>query len=148
MMSRNPWLVAGGVLSLIASALHVGCIIGGPAWYRFFGAGEAMAQAAERGDAYPTLVTLGIAAMLALWAAYAFAGAGPIRRLPLLRTALVAITAIYLFRGSVLVAVLAFPTLRTPFNFWSSLIVLAYGLVYLIGTLRAWPTLSRKESLA
>ncbi len=148
MTTRNPWLVVGGSLSLAASALHIGCVFGGPDWYRFFGAGEAMVQAAERGEAYPTLVTLGIAAMLGLWAAYAFAGAGLIRRVPLMRTALVAITAIYLVRGAVIVAVLAFPTLRTPFNIWSSLIVLAYGIVYAIGTARAWPRLSTKESFA
>ena len=86
--------------------------------------------------------------MLALWAAYAFAGAGLIRRLPLMRTALVTITAIYLIRGSVIVAVLAFPALRTPFNIWSSLIVLAYGIVHAIGTARSWPRLSSKESFA
>lgn len=148
MNQRNPWLIVAGCLSLAASALHIGCIIGGPDWYRFFGAGERMAQMAERGEAYPTLVTLGIAAILAIWAAYAFAGAGLIRRLPLMRTALVAITAIYLIRGVVVLAVLAFPTLRTPFNIWSSLIVLAYGLVYAIGTTRAWPRMSSTESFA
>ena len=101
-MPRNNWLIAGGVLSAAASALHLACIVGGGDWYRFFGAGEAMAQAAERGEAYPALLTLAIAAVLAIWAAYAFAGAGLIRRLPLMRTALVAITAIYLLRGAAL----------------------------------------------
>ena len=38
--ARNPALVTGGLLSVAASLLHIGCIIGGPDWYRFFGAGE------------------------------------------------------------------------------------------------------------
>ncbi|MGI8931182.1 MAG: hypothetical protein ACR2FK_02210 [Sphingomicrobium sp.] len=135
-MSRNPWLIVGGCLSLAASLLHIGCIIGGPDWYRFLGAGEAMAQAAERGEAYPALVTL------AIWCAYAFAGAGLIRRLPLMRTALVAITAIYLLRGAALIPALTVPEMSSPFNIWSSVIVLGYGLVYAIGTWRAWPSLS------
>ena len=104
-MMRNPWLIAGGWLSLAASLLHIGCIIGGPAWYRFFGAGEAMARAAERGEIYPALVTFGISIILAIWAAYAFAGAGLIGRLPLMRTALVAISAIYLVRGLALIPI-------------------------------------------
>lgn len=147
-MPRNNWLIVGGVLSLAASALHGACIIGGGDWYRFFGAGEAMAQAAERGEAYPALLTLAIAAVLAIWAAYAFAGAGLIRRLPLMRTALVAVTAIYLLRGAALIPALTVSGMGGAFNIWSSLIVLGYGMIYLTGTLRPWPALSNKESFA
>ena len=145
MTARNPWLVAGGWLSLAASALHVACIVGGPDWYRFFGAGEAMAQAAARGEAYPALVTAAIAIILALWAAYAFAGAGLIRRLPLMRTALVAISAVYLLRGAALIPALTVAGMGSSFNIWSSLIVLGYGLCYAVGTGKAWPLLSQRK---
>ena len=142
MRDRNPWLIAGGWLSLAASALHVACIFGGPDWYRFFGAGEAMAQADARGSWMPALVAAGIATLLAIWAAYALSGAGLIRRLPLLRTALVLITAIYLLRGLALVPIAFTPAAQTPFNIWSSLIVLVYGIVHAVGTWRAWPVLT------
>ena len=145
MRAGNPWLIAGGWLSLAAAALHIACIVGGGDWYRFFRAGEAMALAAERGEWTPHLLTLGIAAILAVWAAYAFAGAGRFARLPLMRTALVAITAIYLLRGLAIVPVLLQAPARTPFNIWSSLIVLGYGIVHAIGTQRAWPMLSRRK---
>ena len=148
MTARNSCLIVAGWLSAAASVLHLACIFGGPDWYRIFGAGEQMAQASARGEVYPALVTLGIATVLAVWAAYAFAGAGLIRRLPLMRTALVAIAAIYLLRGLALVPVAVQPELQTPFNIWSSLIVLGYGLVHLVGTIRAWPALSSKESFA
>jgi hypothetical protein len=148
--SRDPWLVAGGWLSAAAAILHCAIIVGGPDWYRFFGAGEGMAVRAERGDLYPTLVTIGIATVLAIWAAYAFSGAGLIRRLPLLRTGLVTISAIYLLRGLILVPIILFkPEAMTPFTLWSSLIVLVYGLAYGVGTWRSWPRLSqRKEAYA
>jgi hypothetical protein len=148
MSPGGPWLVAGGALSLAAAALHIGVIFGGPAWYRFFGAGEAMARAAERGAWQPTLITLGIATVLAIWAAYAFSGAGVIARMPLLRTALVVISAIYLLRGLVLFHAMIFmPAAVTPFLVWSSLIVLVYGLAYGIGTWLAWPALSAEGAL-
>lgn len=138
-------LTIGGWLSLAASLLHLACIVGGPDWYRFFGAGEEMAQAAERGELAPTILTLGIAAMLAIWAAYAFAGAGRIARLPLLRTGLVIISAIYILRGLILIpSHLLRPELTDAFLVWSSLIVLVYGLAYGVGTWRAWPALARK----
>ena len=144
-LPRNPWLIAAGALSAAAALLHLAIIAGGPDWYRFFGAGERMARMAERGLLRPTLIALAIAAVLAIWAAYAFAGAGLIRRLPLMRTALVSITCIYLMRGLVLGPLFLFrPEMVNAFALWSSLIVLAYGVAYALGTWRAWPALSVK----
>lgn len=143
----SRWLMVGGWLSLIAALLHIGVIIGGPDWYRFFGAGEGMARMAERGLWQPTVITLGIATVLAIWAWYAFAGAGRARRLPLMRTALILISGIYLARGLLIIPILLEPPARTAFNIWSSLIVLVFGLVYAVGTWLAWPELSQKEEL-
>jgi len=134
--------MAGGTLSAAAAVLHVAIIFGGPDWYRFFGAGEDMARAAEQGSARPALVACAIAAVLLVWALYAFSGAGLIRRLPLLRTALIAISAVYLLRGLAPVPMLILkPQLVDGFVIWSSLAVLVYGLAYAVGTWTAWPRL-------
>lgn len=123
--------------------MHIAVIFGGGEWYRFFGAGEAMARAAEQGETYPAIVTSGIVVVLMIWGAYAFSGAGLIFRLPLLRTALVTITAIYLLRGIVVIPIWAGkPHLMTGFAIWSSAIVFVYGLVYAVGLWLAWDTLS------
>lgn len=150
MTPRNHWLIAGGWLSLAAALLHLAVIAGGPDWYRFFGAGEDMAAAAEQGSPVPPLVTFGISLLLSVWAAYAFAGAGVIRRLPLIRTALVLISAIYLARGLLLLLpILIFNpkalSVIGAFDIWSSIIVLIFGAAYAIGTWRAWPHLSRRK---
>jgi len=135
----NAWLLAGGALSAIASALHLGCIVGGPAWYRFFGAGERFARAAAQGSPMPAIITLGIATVLAIWAAYAFSGAGLLPRLPLLRLGLVAITAVYLIRAVVFVPAIALRGIPIDaFAVWSSAIVLVYGVVHAVGLWQAW----------
>lgn len=116
---------------------------GGPDWYRFFGAGESMARAAARGDLRPTLITLAIGAVLLIWAAYAFSGAGSLPHLPLLRTGLVVISAIYLLRGLIFVPLHMWrPQHTDAFAIWSSLIVLIYGVVYAAGTFKAWARLA------
>ena len=63
-----------------------------------------------------------------------------IARLPLLRIGLVAITAAYLLRGLVVLkpALLRRPDLSADFIMWSSLIVLAMGLVHALGLWRGW----------
>lgn len=145
MMGKNPWLIAAAWGSVAASLIHLGCIIGGPDWYRFFGAGEEMAMAAERGLWFPAVLTLGIATVLAAWALFAFSAAGVIGRLPLSRTALVAISAVLMLRAVAgLFGAFWRPDLSGTFMLWSSLIVLILGLCFTIGTWQSWPSLSRK----
>jgi hypothetical protein len=148
-IDRNVWLIAGGCLSAVAALLHFAVIAGGPDWYRFFGAGEGLARAAERGSWLPALITVAIASLLAIWSAYAFAGAGLLQRLPLMRTALVAISAVFLIRGLFVLYPPAFnrPDLPPAFMLWSSLIVLVIGVLYAVGTWTAWDELSTGREL-
>src|SRR5215210_3532413 len=140
--NRNPMLVLAGAGSLAASVLHLACIVGGPEWYRFFGAGERMARMAARGHWYPTALTLGIAAILCVWALYAWSGAGLIPRLPLLRLGLCVITGIYLSRALFFVPLQAFfPGNSATFWYWSSGICFGLALLHAAGLRQAWPRL-------
>lgn len=141
MSRRNPWLLAATVANAMAALLHLACIAFGAPWYRAMGAGEQMARMAERGDPYPAIVTTAIACVLLVWALYALSGAGVIRRLPLLRPVLWAITGIYLLRGiaGFVIAPSSAIGRTETFWWWSSAICVAIGLVHLIG-LRVRPS--------
>lgn len=135
----NAALLLAACLSAIAGLLHVGIILGGPRWYRLFGAGERMARGAEAGRAFPTVITTAIAAMLFVWAAYGLSGAGAIQPLPFLKPALCAITAVYLLRGLALIPLMTFARSKaTPFLVWSSMVCLGYGTFHLIGLMQVW----------
>ncbi|HEX7312645.1 MAG TPA: hypothetical protein VF297_01920 [Pyrinomonadaceae bacterium] len=140
--NQNLALLLAGVGSLAASLLHLACIAGGAEWYRFFGAGERMARMAARGHWYPTVVTLCIAAVLGVWALYAWSGAGLIPRLPLLRLGLCVITGVYLLRALAFVPLQGFfPGNSAAFWYWSSGICLGLGLLHALGLRQAWPRL-------
>lgn len=135
----NRFLLAAAALDAVAALLHLGCIAFGAPWYRALGAGEAMARLAAAGHPRPTLFALAVASVLLVWACYALSGAGAIRRLPLLKPVLCAISAIYLLRG------LGFVVLQPFFpgnslTFWliSSGICLLLGLVHLAGLWQRW----------
>ena len=96
MAGLNKPLLWGGILSLLAAFLHIAIVIGGPAWYRFFGAGENISQLAEQGSQIPGIITALIALVLMLWSLYAFAGAGFVHHPPWLKPVLMVITGIYL----------------------------------------------------
>jgi hypothetical protein len=147
-VSGRSWLLLAGWLSVAASALHLAAILGGPAWYRALGAGEEMAEASARGLLTPTLITLFIAAVLAVWAAYAFSSAGWLPRLPLTRTALVAISTVLLLRGLGVPLMTAWrPDLSTTFIATTAVIVTAYGAVFATGTVLAWTRLAPPHAL-
>lgn len=132
-------LIAGGTLTAIAAVAHLACIAIGARAYRFMGAGERMARAAAAGKLRPTLVTLAIAAVLFVWAVYAFSGAGVIVQLPFTAFVLPAVCAVYLARA------IGFPLLKprfpensTAFWLWSSGICLVLGLLFAVGSIHVW----------
>ena len=138
------YLKIAGVLSFIASAMHLAIIFGGASWYRVFGAGERMAVMVEQGLIQPAIITLIVAVILATWGAFAWSGAGIFPEFPFLKIALILITSVYLIRG---VAGLIVPFIsnhpqiaQNSINFWvwSSIICLAFGLVHLKGVLNKW----------
>jgi hypothetical protein len=138
----NVMLIVAGTMSLIAAALHLGCIYFGASWYRLFGAGEHMALMAEQGSIKPTLITLSITLVLMTWSLYAFSAAGAIIKLPFIRVILMLITAIYIFRGVAGYFFMNTPLGRTPeFWIWSLSLCLIIGLVHLIGLKQARSTL-------
>jgi hypothetical protein len=143
MSDFNGFLLVGALLSAIAALLHVAIVIGGSSWYRFFGAGEKFARAAEPGSLFPALTTLGIALVLLAWSLFAISGSGALPAFPLLKIVLCLITAAYLLRGVEGFVLLISPVfskqkLSSTFLIVSSLICLLYGLVHLVGLVQVW----------
>lgn len=136
-------LVLSGMAVLLAGVLHLAIPIGGPDWYRFFGAPERLARMAAAGKMYPVIVCLCIAAVLFVWAGYAFSGAGMIRRLPLLRVGLALIAGIFILRGILLIPLAAVRPDLLPaicnsrgvdwFLVLTSLVCIAIGVGYIAG---------------
>jgi len=145
LIAREYALTSAGWLSASVAALHVVIIFFGAAAYRYFGAGEDMARQAEAGSAMPAVLTLALATIFAVFALYAFAGAGRLRRPPLLRTGLVAIAAIYTLRGLALIPELVQfargSATVMPRQLVFSTVSLTIGLLYLAGTALLWPRL-------
>jgi hypothetical protein len=141
-MNKGNWLVAGGIASLAVAILHLGIIIAGVPAYRYFGAGEEMAQMSAAGSPIPALVTFAIAVVFFIWGLYAFSALGWMQRLPLLRLGLIVISAVYTLRGFGFIPELIWK-LQSPLPVASqdiifSLASLLIGIFYSIGTWKNW----------
>lgn len=140
--SLDIFLLLAAVADALAALLHVGCIVFGAPWYRFFGAGERMVQLALEGNPYPARVSAAVVVVLLIWTAYALSGAGAIPRLPLLKLGLCTISAVFLLRGVFGVGLVLVKRVRNPaFWWWSSAVCLGIGALHLIGTMQVWPRL-------
>lgn len=141
--AENKALVLAAYCSGLAAMAHLGCIIFGGDWYRFFGAGEQMATLADQGHWYPSAVTSVIVVVLSIWALYGLSAAKVIRQLPLIRLALIVISSIYLIRGVGFIWLMPmFPGNSLTFWLVSSGICLTIGLLYAVGTLQMWSRLN------
>ncbi|MEJ7576313.1 MAG: hypothetical protein WKF74_04845 [Pyrinomonadaceae bacterium] len=142
MLAGNQWLKLGGILSFAIALLHLIIIFVGAPAYRYFGAGEDMAMAAESGSAFPAVLTLVLVIIFAIWGLYALSGTGVIRRLPLIRIALILIGAIYTLRGVAvfqqIFQIVASSAQVEAREIVFSLVSLGIGLAYLIGTVKNW----------
>jgi len=97
---HNYLLIAGGYFSLGFAAFQASAI-GWPAWAVGYFGGPARLRV-ESPIRYAALC-VAIAAIMAVFGLYALSGAGKVRRLPLLRTVLIAVTAIYVLRGVLII---------------------------------------------
>lgn len=141
-MNLNLFLISGSVLTATAALLHVGCILFGVKWYRFFGAGQKMIRLIESGSDFPAKLTCLIALGLLAISVYALAGAGVITALPLQREVLCVITAIFLMRGFGFILLMkVIPGNSLVFWLVSSGICALIGLLHLVGTVQTWPRL-------
>jgi len=103
-----------------------------------------MALMAEQGHWHPPVITSAISLILILWSLYALSGAGIILRLPLLRFALVVISAVFLIRAVCFFWLMPFfPGNSQTFWLVSSAICLVIGILYAAGTYQSWQKLSR-----
>jgi hypothetical protein len=144
-MPYSRYFIVAGMLSLGISLLHIAIIFAAPEAYVFFGAGQEMADADAAGSWTPDLLTLGVAVVFMLFAMYAFSGAGLIRKLPLLKLALIIIAIIYTLRGLVIIPDLMvyFQHSSYPFrNIVFSTVSLFTGLAYTMGIVKGYPHLS------
>jgi len=134
-------LILAGLGNAAAALAHIVAWAIGPEAVAFLGAPPYIVRSMEEGTAVAPVTIVLIAAVLAIFGAYAFSGAGVLPRLPVLRTALTFIAIIFLLRGLVIFVQLQgadFSILFDVVHLGLSIIVLVLGLLYAVGAWRLW----------
>ncbi|WP_063358944.1 hypothetical protein [Pseudoalteromonas luteoviolacea] len=132
MMNKEKLAILGllfvALMASVTVVAHMACIPLGEACYRAQLAPEILIQSARQGTMLAPLATVLVSALFALCAAYALAGIGYIKRLPLTNLALVTIAMLCTLRGlGGVVLSLALPEMVTIFSAVASLIWFVCG---------------------
>ena len=131
---QSKFLIAGGVIAAATAVWHLLCIVGGPSWYAFARAPEIVINSAKQGTLLAPVSTAVIASLMFTCTAYAFSGAGLIKKIPLLKSALVTIAFICLARAFITVPYL----ISSPLDIWELVASSGWffvGICFLIGAL-------------
>lgn len=143
-MLKQSLVIAAAACSMAVALLHIYVIVQGAWAYRFFGAGEELATMAEQGSLLPDLLTFAIAVVFFIFAVYYLAAAGWLPRPPLFGVGMVGIAALYTLRGAVVIPAMLIGMKISPFDWWSSMLSLAIGLLHCSG---AWMVLRSPPAL-
>ena len=138
-MNYRSLLTAAGMLSLAVAAFHVALAFSADL-SEFFGSGPAIARMLREHDPVIYVITFSLVIVFALCGLYGLSGAGRFARLPLLRTGLLTIGAIYLLRGLMffpeLLCITGIIRKDIPLqNLLSSAVSLSTGLCFLLGAI-------------
>jgi hypothetical protein len=92
-------LLVGGSIAALAAVWHLLCILGGPSWFAFARAPQDIIDSSIQGTLLAPIGTIVVAGLMFSCTFYAYSGAGIIRKVALLKPALMTIALLCLLRG-------------------------------------------------
>ncbi|WP_245217592.1 hypothetical protein [Rheinheimera maricola] len=127
-------LISGGVIASAAAIWHLLCIWGGPGWFAFARAPGQIIDSAEQGTLLAPVGTVIVAALMFACTVFAFSAVGLIRKVPLVKPALITIAVLCTARG-----LIAIPTFVTAagVDIWqivASTVWLYVGICFIAGS--------------
>lgn len=127
----------GALLNFVLALGHLLCLFFLDAAFRFYGIdGEINELAMKYGSSFPYALTLVIALLFFVAGLYGLSGAGVIRKLPLLKTAILTIAAVFLLRAFAGIAGMIADGNMDPKEAANVSVALVVGISYLWGFFR------------
>jgi hypothetical protein len=131
----SQFLISAGVIASASAIWHLLCIFGGPSWFAFARAPQQIINSAEQGTLLAPFGTFIVASLMFACSIFAFSATGLIRKVPLLKSALITIALLCTLRG-----ILAIPTFvnATGVDLWqviASTVWFYVGVCFIAGSI-------------
>jgi hypothetical protein len=128
-------LILAGIIAGLSAVWHLLCIVGGPSWFIFARAPSVIITSAQQGTLLAPIGTIIVAALMFSCTIYAFSGAGLIRKIPLLKSALVTISILCLLRVVVVAPSLLYSSFADTWQVIATSVWLFVGVCFLLGSI-------------
>lgn len=132
---KSTLLISAGAIASASAIWHLLCIIGGPGWFVFARAPQQIIESALQGTMLAPISTIIIATLMFACTMFAFSGAGLIRKLPLLKSALITMASLCVLRALLGITSLVVSIGFDIWQFVASSVWLYVGICFAIGSL-------------
>ncbi len=132
---KSKLLISAGVIASTSAIWHLLCIFGGPSWFVFARAPQQVIESAQQGTMLAPIGTVIVAFLMFACTVFSFSAVGLIRKVPLLKSALMTIAVLCTLRG-----LIAIPTFFTAIglDIWqivASTVWLYVGICFAVGSI-------------
>ena len=136
--TQSKFLLTGGIIAGLAAVWHLLCLIGGVSWLVFARAPMEVVEAYRQGTWLAPVATFVVAGLMFTCTVYAFSGSGVIKKIPLLKTALVTISIICFLRAFLVLPRLVRESFTDTWQIVASSVFFFVGICFLLGSIEAF----------
>lgn len=135
---QSKLLISAGIIASASAFWHLLCIFGGPSWFAFARSPQQIIDSAAQGTLLAPIGTVIVASLMFACTIFAISAVGLIRKVPLLKSALITIAVLCTLRG--LIAIPTFVT-SSGLDIWqivASSIWLYVGICFIAGSIEQY----------
>tara|TARA_R110000737_G_scaffold55799_1_gene79606 strand:+ start:1308 stop:1763 length:456 start_codon:yes stop_codon:yes gene_type:complete len=138
---QSKLLISAGVIASASAIWHLLCILGGPSWFVFARAPQQIITSAQQGTLLAPLGTIFVASLMFACTVFSFSAAGIIRKVPLIKSALITIAILCTMRALLAIPVLVTPTGLDIWQIIASSVWFYVGVCFSLGTIEQYKLL-------
>ncbi|KPZ52642.1 MULTISPECIES: hypothetical protein [unclassified Pseudoalteromonas] len=135
---QSKLLISAGVIASASAIWHLLCILGGPSWFAFARAPQQIIDSSIQGTLLAPIGTIIVASLMFACTIFAFSAVGLIRKVPLLKSALITIAMICLLRGLIAVPTFVTPSGLDTWQIVASTVWLYVGICFSAGSIEQY----------
>lgn len=134
----SKFLISAGVIAAASAVWHLLCILGGPSWFVFARAPQKIIESAQQGTLLAPIGTVIVAGLMFACTIFAFSAVGLIRKVPLLKPALITISLLCTLRGLIAIPFLVTTTGLDVWEVIASSVWFYVGICFIVGSIEQY----------
>ena len=134
----SKFLISAGVIAAASAVWHLLCILGGPSWFAFARAPQQIIESAQQGTLLAPIGTVIVAGLMFACTIFAFSAVGLIRKVPLLKSALITISLLCTLRGLIAIPFLVTTTGLDVWEVIASSVWFYVGICFIVGSIEQY----------